>query len=106
MGWDKSFSCKLERSANEGLVERCSIAERRLEAAEMRGQGLANELRETQDGRYQIERQMKSISDKLERLKANAERMEDENTSLRVSKGHVIRNAFCRQPLRWQIRIK
>uniref|UniRef100_A0A5K3FC40 Cytospin-A n=2 Tax=Mesocestoides corti TaxID=53468 RepID=A0A5K3FC40_MESCO len=79
--WKSKF--QLERSANEGLAERCSIAERRAEEVEFRAQGLANELRESQDARFQLERQVKSLTDSEDRLKSNTDRLVEENAALR-----------------------
>ncbi|CDS41403.1 centrosomal protein of 135 kda [Echinococcus multilocularis] len=79
--WTSKF--QLERSANESLAERCSVAERRLEESEFRTQDLTNELRENQDARYQLERQLKTLADNVDRLKSNVERLREENESLK-----------------------
>lgn len=76
---------QLERSANANLIERCSSAEQRLEASESRNKSLTNQLRDVQEGRFQVERHVKAVSEKLERLKADADRMEDENAVLKVT---------------------
>ena len=44
-----------------------------------------NELRENQDARYDMERQIKTLGENVERLKANVKRMAEENESLKVS---------------------
>ncbi|EUB64513.1 Centrosomal protein [Echinococcus granulosus] len=79
--WTSKF--QLERSAGASLAERCSVAERRLEESEFRTQDLTNELRENQDARYQLERQVKTLADNVDRLKSNVERLREENESLK-----------------------
>lgn len=74
----------MERSAKESLSNRCMHAERRLEECEFRGQNLSNELREHQEARYQLERQVKTLADSSERMKTNLERLAGENETLKV----------------------
>lgn len=65
------------------------MAERRLEESGFRTQDLTNELRENQDARYQLERQVKTLADNVERLKSNVERLREENQSLKVRINHL-----------------
>ncbi|KAL5111956.1 hypothetical protein TcWFU_004367 [Taenia crassiceps] len=81
--WTSKF--QLERSAGESLAERCAVAERRLEESGFRTQDLTNELRENQDARYQLERQVKTLADNVERLKSNVERLREENELLKTN---------------------
>ena len=61
------------------------MAEHRLEESEFRSQGLMNELRENQNVCYDLEREVKTLTDNVERLKMNVKRLSEENESLKVS---------------------
>ncbi|VDM21472.1 unnamed protein product, partial [Hydatigera taeniaeformis] len=61
----------------------CSVAERRLEESGFRTQDLTNELRENQDVRFHLERQVKTLTDNVDRLKSNVERLREENELLK-----------------------
>ncbi|KAM3187808.1 hypothetical protein ACTXT7_001585 [Hymenolepis weldensis] len=81
--WNNKFN--MERSAKESLADHCRLAERQLEECEFRGHNLSNELRENQNARYQLERQVKTLADSTERQKINIEKLTSENETLKAN---------------------